>query len=121
MLLSSLPVTLIVNGAAFCATVAAGSAGGVMVGGVFGAAPFGVSEKSSTARPSSAPVASVSVQRMKKEAPFGIVRPVIVVERAVRSAAALPFFAPAVTVPGVTKFSVATPVYAPGEGAVAVV
>ena len=43
------------------------------------AAPgLGVSEKSSTARPSSAPVASRSVQRIKKVEPSGIVSPVIV-------------------------------------------
>src|SRR3954469_16829486 len=116
---SSLPVRLTVNGAASRVTVAIGFAGGVMLGAVL-PTPFGVSEKSSTDRPSSAPVASVSVQRMKNVAPFGI-DTVIVVERAVRSAAALPFFAPAVTVSGVTKLSAGTPVYVPVERSVAFV
>ena len=61
---------------------------------------FAVIEKSSTARPSSAPVASTSLKRMKKVAPFGMFRPVIVEEMAVRLAAALPSSAPAV--PAVT-------------------
>ena len=79
----------------------------------------GVSEKSSTARPSSAPVASVSVQRIQNVAPFAMLKPVTVDESAVRSAAALPFFAPVVTVSGVTKFSAATPVYVPVTRSVA--
>ena len=44
------------------------------------ATALGVSEKSSTARPSSAPVASISFQRIKKVAPLGMLRPVIVEE-----------------------------------------
>src|SRR3954453_10017367 len=97
---SSLPVRPTVNGAAFCATVAIGFAGGVMLGAVLGGAPGTVTEKLSIARPSSAPVASTSVQRMKNVAPFGIDNPVMVEEIAVRLPAALPSSAPAV--PAVT-------------------
>src|SRR5437588_9718644 len=79
----------------------------------------GVSEKSSTARPSSAPLASKSVQRIQKVAPSGMLREPIVDEMAVRSAAALPFLAPMVTVSGVVKLSAATPVQAPVLRAVA--
>ena len=47
--------------------------------------PSGVSEKSSTERPSSAPgLKSVSAQRTQKEAPFGMLRPVMVKLIAVR-------------------------------------
>src|SRR4051794_31569802 len=77
------------------------------------APPCGVSEKSSTARPSSAPVASWSFQRIQKVAPLGMLSELIVLERAVRSAAALPFLAPAVTVSGVTKLSAATLIQVP--------
>src|SRR4051794_34436390 len=63
----------------------------------------GVSEKSSMARPSSAPVASSSAQRIQNSAPAGIDSDEIVALSTVLSAAALPFFAPAVTVSGVTK------------------
>src|SRR2546423_12360347 len=66
-------------------------------------APLGVIEKSSTASPSSAPVASVSFQRIQNVAPLGILNPLMVELRAVRSAAALPFLAPVVAVSGVTK------------------
>ena len=83
--------------------------------------PCGVIEKSSTARPSSAPEALLSIQWIKKDAPLGIFRPEIVEEIAVRSAAPLPFFAPVVTVSGVTKLSAATPVYVPVERSVALV
>jgi hypothetical protein len=70
----------------------------------------GVKLKSSTASPSSEFVASVSVQRIKKVAPFAMLSPVIVLLIVVRSAAAFPFFAPVVVVSGVTKLSAATPV-----------
>src|ERR1044071_4999516 len=56
----------------------------------------GVREKSSTARPSSAPAASRSVQRIQNVAPFAMVSPVIVLVMAVRLAALLPSRAPAV-------------------------
>ena len=82
-------------------------------------APLGVTEISSIASPSSAPEASVSVQRIKKLAPFGMLKPVMVELRAVRSPAALPFFAPIVAVSGVMKLSAATPVYVPVERSVA--
>src|SRR5689334_17912490 len=62
----------------------------------------GVSEKSSTARPSSAPLASVSFQRIQKVAPLAMLKDETVDESAVRSAAALPFLAPTVAVSGVT-------------------
>src|ERR1044072_936757 len=54
-----------------------------------------LTKKSSTARPSSAPVASTSLKRMKKVEPFGMLRPVMVEERAVRLAALSPTSAPA--------------------------
>src|SRR6058998_2781729 len=68
-----------------------------------GTTDWGVREKSSTASPSSAPAALVSVQWIQKVAPFGMLRDEMVDEMAVRSAAALPFFAPTVPVSGVTK------------------
>src|SRR5437764_884484 len=58
---------------------------GAVSGG--GAVPFAMSEKSSTARPSSEPAGSKSVQRMKKLAPFAMLRPVMVLLIAVRLAA----------------------------------
>src|ERR1043166_2387033 len=68
--------------------------------------PFGVTEKSSTARPSSAPPASKSIQRIKNVAPFGMFNDEIVAEMAVRSGAELPSLAPAVpAVSGVVKSS----------------
>jgi len=70
---------------AFAATPVAPSAG--VVEATYGAASpasVGVSEKSSTARPSSAPVALKSFQRIQKEAPGRIARPVIVWLIAVR-------------------------------------
>src|SRR5438045_3732628 len=78
-----------------------------------GGTACGVREKSCTARPSSAPVASVSFQRIQKVAPLAIESELKVVESAVRSAAALPFLAPVVAVSGVTKLSAATPVHVP--------
>src|SRR3954454_14583480 len=58
------------------------------------ATALGVSEQSSTARPSSAPVASVSLQRIQTVAPLAMDNEEIVDDIAVLSAAALPFFAP---------------------------
>ena len=59
--------------------------------------PFGVIEKSSTASPSSEPGAiSDSFQRIQKEAPFGMLKPVIEKLTAVWFPAALPFNAPTV-------------------------
>src|SRR5436305_1453048 len=86
-----------------------------------GGTALGVREKSSTARPSSAPVASVSFQRIQKVAPLGMLKEEIVEESAVRSAAALPFLAPVVAVSGVTKFKAATPVQVPVTRSVAFV
>src|SRR5690348_16660885 len=61
-----------------------------------GAALFadGVSEKSSTARPSSLPEALKSAQRIQNVAPLGIFRPLMVALIAVRLAARLPSSAP---------------------------
>jgi hypothetical protein len=84
-------------------------------------APLAVMEKLSTERPSSAPEASTSVQRMKKDAPLGMLRLVTVVESAVRLAAALPSFAPVVAVLGVVKSSASTSVYVPVDRSVALV
>src|SRR5262249_57222463 len=52
----------------------------------------GVSEKSSTARPSSEPDTLRSSQRIQKVAPGEIFRPVMVAESIVRSEVALPSF-----------------------------
>ena len=54
----------------------------------------GVSEKSSTARPSSAPVALKSVHRIQKVVPGGMPRPSMTLSSAVRFAAAWPSSAP---------------------------
>src|SRR5215212_5860211 len=57
----------------------------------------GVIERLSTARPSSAPGAtSKSFQRIQKEAPFGMLKPVMVKLTAVWFPGALPFKGPAV-------------------------
>src|SRR4051794_7020198 len=74
---------------------------------------LGVIEKSSTARPSSAPLASISVHRIQTQSPLGMFRPVIVELSAVRRAAAFPFLAPITDVSGVTKFSAVTLVHVP--------
>src|SRR4029450_8022811 len=74
--------------------------------------PNGVREKSSTARPSSALVTSTSVQRIHTVAPAARLR-VIVELRAVLSAAALPFLAPADARSGVKKLSAATSLHDP--------
>src|SRR3954449_9360343 len=84
-----------------------------------GGMAFGVREKPSTARPSSGPVAWVSFQRIQNVAPLARLRDVIVEESAVRSAAAFPFLAPAVTVSGVTKLRAATFVQVPVTRSVA--
>src|SRR5260370_799117 len=73
----------------------------------------GVREKSSTASPSSAPLASKSVQWIQKVAPLAMFKELIVELMAVRSAAALPFLAPTVTVSGVVKLSAATATQVP--------
>src|SRR5262245_19204661 len=74
---------------------------------------IGVMEKSSTAKPSSAPDASRSVQRMKKVAPAAMLSPVIDALMVVRFAAALPSSAPAVEVLGLEKSSESRSVYVP--------
>jgi hypothetical protein len=56
--------------------------------------PLAVREKSSTARPSSAPVASTSVQRIQKLAPLLMLKPVMVELRELRFAPALPSSGP---------------------------
>ena len=61
----------------------------------------------------------MSVQRIQKVAPLAMLSAGIVDESAVRSAAALPFFAPAVAVSGVTKLSAATFVQVPVTRSVA--
>src|SRR6185436_19512719 len=86
-----------------------------------GGTELGVREKSSTARPSSAPVASASFQRIQNVAPLAMLSEEIVEESAVRSAAALPFFAPVVAVSGVTKLRAATLVQVPVTRSVAFV
>src|ERR1044071_645293 len=76
--------------------------------------PCGVSEKLSTARPSSAPEASRSVQRIQKVAPLAMLKPVTVELTATRLAAALPSSSP--TVPaetGPVKLSAVTAVQVP--------
>src|SRR6516164_713632 len=70
--------------------------------------PSGVSEKSSTARPSSAPVASKSVQRIQNVAPSAMLS-VMLELRAVRLPAALPSLAPTVVVKGETMLRAAAP------------
>jgi len=57
---------------------------------LIGVTALGVSEKSSTASPSSAPDASVSFQRIQKVAPLATLRLLMVDDSAVRLAAALP-------------------------------
>lgn len=81
----------------------------------------GVSEKSSTANPSSAPETLESVQRIQKVAPLAIESALIVLERAVRLAATLPSSAPTVVVKGLIKLSAATPVQVPVAKSVALV
>src|ERR1044072_7169359 len=86
------------------------------------APPSGVREKSSTARPSSAPVASTSDQRIQKVAPLGMLRPVMVELMTLRLAAALPSDAPvAPVVMGGVKSSASTSVYVPVVRLVALV
>ena len=84
-----------------------------------GATNTGVSEKSSTARPSSAPEALTSVQRMQKPLPLAMARPAIWLDRGVRLAASLPSLAPVPTVLGVTKSSASTSTHAPSVRPVA--
>src|SRR5690242_10444115 len=99
-----------------------GEAEPVAVGLVEGGGPVvGVSEKSSTARPSSEPETSVSVQRIQNVVPAAMFSPLMVELNGVRSGATLPFLAPVVAVSGVTKFSAATPVHVPVVRLVALV
>ena len=79
----------------------------------------GVSEKSSTARPSSAPEALTSVHRMQKPLPLAMARPPIWLAMAVRLAASLPSFAPVPTVFGVLKSSASTSTQVPSVRPVA--
>src|SRR5688572_31320143 len=83
--------------------------------GVTGPPPCGVRAKSSTARPSSAPLAFKSFQRIQKVAPLAIERLAIELLTAVRLAAALPSRAPAVpaVLIGLVKSSALTSVQAP--------
>src|ERR1044072_3619702 len=84
--------------------------------------PFGVMEKSSTERPSSAPEALKSFQRIKNVTPFAMLRFVIVKLIAVRFEVALPSSAPtAAPVFGVEKSSASTSVHAPVVRLVALV
>ena len=77
---------------------------------------------SSTAKPSSAPDALKSSQRIKNVAPLGILNPVIVALIAVRFAAALPSSAPTVpVVTGLEKSSASTSVHVPVVRVVALV
>ena len=75
---------------------------------------IGVMLKSSTANPSSDPVASKLFQRIKNSAPLAMLKLLIVALTAVRLAAALPSNAPTVpTVKGPLKSSVSTSVHVP--------
>jgi len=73
----------------------------------------GVRLKLSTARPSSAPDASMSFQRIQNVAPSAMARPVIGDVSETRLAAALPSLAPVVAVLGVMKSSASTSVHVP--------
>src|ERR1051325_463687 len=66
-------------------------------------ATLGVRLKSSTDRPSSELVASMSVKRIQNVAPLAMLNPVTVEESAVRSLGALPYLLLTVTVSGVTR------------------
>src|SRR6185436_10528820 len=94
----------------------------VTVGALSPGTPLAVSEKSSMPRPSSAPVASTSVQRIQKLAPFAILNPGIVELRAMRFAGALPSSAPTVgPVIGGLKSSALTSIQVPVVRLVALV
>ena len=71
------------------------------------------SEKSSIARPSSAPVPSASFQRRQNVAPLAMFRPLMVAASVVRLPTALPSLAPTVAVLGVTKSSALTSTQVP--------
>ncbi len=71
-------------------------AGHVIVGAVALELPDGVSEKSSTAKPSSEPLALKSIQRIKKDDPLAMLSPVIVKVMLVRLAALFPSSNPTV-------------------------
>ncbi len=81
-------------------------------------APCGVTEKSSMARPSSAPEELRSFQRIQKVAPLAMFRLEMVVEMAVRLAALFPSSAPAAAAVliGFVKSSAFTSVYVPTHG-----
>lgn len=68
-------------------------------------APRAASEKSSMASPSSAPLASMSDQRIQKLERAAMSKPAMVALMAMAFAASLPFFAPGPVVFGVTKSS----------------
>ena len=76
-------------------------------------APPTVSEKSSMAKPSSAPVASKSTQRRQNVLPTGIETLLIVAAKSWRLPAALPSLAPTVAVLGVLKSSPSTSTQVP--------
>jgi len=82
---------------------------------IAGSPPFGVSENSSTARPSSAPLALRSFHRIQKVAPLAIDCPPTLSLMADRFAAALPLSAPATAAVliGLTKSSALTSVQVP--------
>ena len=75
--------------------------------------PPTVTETSSMARPSSAPLASASFQRRQNVLPLAMDRLPIVADSAVRLPAALPSFAPVVAVLGVMKSSAFTSTHVP--------
>ena len=106
-------VTVTVRRVGFPAPTVEGFATPVPVG-LVAEDPFGVIAKSSTATPSSAPVAFKSVQRMKKVVPLVILKPLIVLLMLVRFAEALPSSAPGEpAVTGLVKSRVLSSVYVP--------
>ena len=106
-------VTATVNSVELPASTELGVAAPVPLGLVVAPLEFGVSEKSSTARPSSEPVALKSLQRIQNVAPLGMLSPLIVPEMAVRLPAALPSRAATVATFGDEKLSAATVVHVP--------
>jgi hypothetical protein len=110
VIVNQLPLTLTgslkaIEMFSLAATPLALSAGTVLATAGADSPDCGVSEKSSTASPSSADEASESTQRIQNVAPFGTESPLRVVLSTVRFAAALPSFAPTVVVVGVEKSS----------------
>ena len=98
-----------------------GDAAPVPVGFVVVGTPLTLKKKSSTARPSSAPVALKSVHRMKNIAPGGMLSPVMSAERITRFNAALPSSAPTGPAAGPVKSSRFTSIQVPVSRLVAVV